>query len=394
MDTPPQQEDAVLVDGLPVPPTLGRLGTPTRGPSLVVFGGLHGNEPAGIRALRRVLAELAPREGRMRGQLVALAGNRAALARGVRFLARDLNRRWTPEGVARLRALPERERSAEDREQARILDTLEPLMAHAADPITFLDLHSMSGPGAPFACMSDTLRNRTVAFALPVPVILGLEEVIDGSMLGYFSDLGHRGVAVEGGQHDAPQTVDNHVAAVWIALVATGILREEDVPELAAARARLREATRGIPRAVGIRYRHVVTPEDTFEMLPGFTNFDPVREGQVVARDQHGPVRAPMSGRLLLPRYQGQGEDGFFVGRALPRAWFLLSRWVRRLGAEDLLVRLPGVRPDPEDPDRLRVPRDRLDGPVLRLLHLGGYRRRRQDGEDLVFSRRRPDRLL
>jgi succinylglutamate desuccinylase len=55
-------------------------------------------------------------------------------------------------------------------------------------------------------------------------------------------------------------------------------------------------------------------------MLPGFRNFDPVREGQLLARS--GPqlareVRAPWSGTLIMPRYQGQGLDGFFLGRAV-----------------------------------------------------------------------------
>ena len=35
----------------------------------------------------------------------------------------------------------------------------------------------------PFVLMSDTLANRKLAFALPIPVILGLEESIDGTLL-------------------------------------------------------------------------------------------------------------------------------------------------------------------------------------------------------------------
>ena len=50
-------------------------------------------------------------------------------------------------------------------------------------------------------------------------------------------------------------------------------------------------------------------------MLEGFAGFDPIEAEQIIARDRRGPVRAPETGLLLMPRYQGQGEDGFFVVR-------------------------------------------------------------------------------
>jgi succinylglutamate desuccinylase len=53
-------------------------------------------------------------------------------------------------------------------------------------------------------------------------------------------------------------------------------------------------------------------------MASGLKSFDPIEAGQIVARDRRGPVRAPEAGLMLMPRYQAQGEDGFFVGRELP----------------------------------------------------------------------------
>ena len=78
-----------MTEDLPWPPprVIGRYPeAPGEGPTLVVFGGIHGNEPAGVFAARRVAARLAELAPPMRGQFVALAGNRPALARGVRFL--------------------------------------------------------------------------------------------------------------------------------------------------------------------------------------------------------------------------------------------------------------------------------------------------------------------
>ena len=56
-------------------------------------------------------------------------------------------------------------------------------------------------------------------------------------------------------------------------------------------------------------------------MEPGFANFQPIERGQVLARDSQGAIEAPMKGWLLLPLYQGQGEDGFFIGRDVSSAW-------------------------------------------------------------------------
>ena len=76
------------------------------GPTLLVTGGVHGNEPAGVHALRRVLAALGDVGPRSCGRFVALAGNLPALAAGRRFLSRDLNRGWGAASIAALEGRP------------------------------------------------------------------------------------------------------------------------------------------------------------------------------------------------------------------------------------------------------------------------------------------------
>ena len=359
------------------------------GPQVVIFGGIHGNEPAGVVAAERVLTALRRRGLALRGKVVALRGNREGLARGVRYLERDLNRRWrVPEMLALLGRDPATD-SPEDREQRELLTLLAPMLASARAPIVFLDLHSTSGDGAPFSCMADVLRNRRIAFALPVPVVLGLEEVIDGSMLGFLSDLGHVGVAVEGGQHQHERTVAHHEAAIWLALVAAGCLRREQVGELDRCREGLAAATAGLPRVLEIRHRHVVREGDGFVMRPGYANFHPVARGEAVASDHSGAVQTPEAGVMMLPRYQGQGEDGYFLARSVSPAWLAISAGLRRLRADRLVRLLPGVERDPEGADQMLVEADRPR--AIEVFHLFGYRHERPRGERLVFARRRPD---
>ena len=54
---------------------LGRVSSGRGGPLLIVVGALHGNEPAGVLALRRLFALLADGVALERGTLVGLIGN-------------------------------------------------------------------------------------------------------------------------------------------------------------------------------------------------------------------------------------------------------------------------------------------------------------------------------
>jgi predicted deacylase len=390
-----------LASGLQVTRVLGEVGGPGVGllaPTLVVVAGLHGNEPAGVVAARRVLEALAGRETRIRGRVVFLSGNRKALAERVRFLDRDLNRAWTPTQVAELRILPgsatpdadppARPPSAEDEEQRELLEALDSVLDTSPGPVYVLDLHTTSGPGGIFTTVGDTLENRAMALALPVPLVLGLEEMVDGTLQDYLGSRGVSAITFESGQHLEPEAVDRAEAGIWLLLAAAGLFPEGALPELAPARKLLVQAGRQLPRSLEIRYRHPVRSEDAFRMNPGWANFHRVRRGQVIAEDRSGPIRAPVTGRVLMPLYQPQGEDGFFMVREFHPFWLNLSRILRRARVDRAIHWFPGIRKDPERPGVLLVNRRIARWYALQLLHLLGFRRHRAEGEQLVVLRR------
>jgi succinylglutamate desuccinylase len=74
----------------------------------------------------------------------------------------------------------------------------------------------------------------------------------------------------------------------------------------------------GVPNLLDIVYRHGIGPEDDFRMRPGWRNLMPVAMLTPVADDRHGPVRSPLAGWMVMPLYQGQGADGFFIATAHP----------------------------------------------------------------------------
>jgi len=367
-----------------------------RGTLLFVVGGIHGNEPAGVRAIRAVFGEIERRGLSVAGRVVGLVGNARALAQGKRYLATDLNRLWTEQRLAALHASSEPLRDPEALEQGALLAAFEEHLQGDWERVILLDLHSTSAGGAPFTIISDTLQNRPLAFALPVPVLLGLEERIEGTLLSWFADLGHVALCLEGGQNELTSTLDHHVAALWLTLVGAGCLRAADVPDLAEHRARLENSAGDLPAVVELRYRYGIPQGARFEMKPGFENFQPVRRGDVLARVDAGSgereVPSPLDGRLLMPRYQTLGDDGFFLGLEVRPVWLRLSGWLRRARLSWTLRLMPGVRRDRARQGELVVNHGIARWFTVEILHLFGYRWRAREGR-LVRFVRRPDEL-
>ncbi len=373
--------------GLDVPRVLGCVDGPEPGPILIIVGGLHGNEPAGVKALQRVLPQLAADAGGLVcGRVIGLAGNRKALRRKQRYLSHDLNRYWLPERIDRLRTSTA-PLDDEDEELRELNREIERQLADATDGIYLLDLHTTSGPDLPFATLDDALSNRPFAFAFPVPVVLGLEEELAGTLNSYVESLGIVNAGFESGQHDATSAIERAEAAIWIALEVSGVL-QPGRPEVTAARQQLSEGTGALPHVVEIRYRHAIRPEDRFQMDPGYRNFHPVTEGQEVGSDRQGRVSTPIGGLMLMPLYQAQGADGFFVVRPLNRLWLAASGVVRRWHWERILHLLPGVRRHPDRPGSFIVDRRYARWLALELFHLLGFGCRDKGERIQVMTRR------
>jgi succinylglutamate desuccinylase len=369
---------------------LGRLHGRRGGPTLLCVAGVHGNEPAGVHAVHRVLGKLGNRVDDLSGDLVALAGNLSALAVGRRFVDRDLNRAWTDARLELLRSDDKLNGVVEDREQLELLEEIESVVATTRGPVYALDLHTTSGPGGIFSAFTDSLPHRDFATHFPVPMIFGLEEQVDGTLLNLLSEHGLIAVTIETGQHDEPAAVERAEAAIWIAVVTAGLLPERVVPEVIGARKLLERVTRHLPRALEMRYRREVRNGDGFRMAPGYSNFDEVAVGQVVAHDRDGDIVVGEDSRLLMPLYQEQGEDGFFLVREFSPFWMRVSELLRRLDVARFVHWLPGVRRAEGGDDAVVVNKQVARYFAKQFFHLLGYRRIDENGE-LVMRRRRFD---
>ena len=374
--------------GLPLPSRrLGRRIDDPAGPWLVCVAGIHGNEPAGVAALERVFAALDASGERLSGAFVAFAGNLSALAAGRRYVDRDLNRLWSAGALSRARsgAAPA---TVEERELAELDAELSATLAEARGRVHLLDLHSTSGAGPAFAVLDDALPNRRFALAFPVPLVLGLEEELVGTMVFHWTSRGVYCIAFEGGQHADPSAIERSEAAIWIALEAARILPARMRARARAARRLLGRQRNGAPHIVEVVHRHRIAAADGFRMRPGFASFDRVERGQALAFDAHGIVSAPRTGRILMPLYQPLGEDGFFLAVPVARLWFELSAVFRALGLDRLLPHLPGIRRHPKESDTLVVNRLVARWAVREVFHLLGYKRVEKKRWRVVYRRR------
>lgn len=294
---------------------IDRLVGPSPGPTVVLVGGIHGNEPAGVEAAAAVCEGLrrTGQAARVRGELVALRGNVRALELGRRAQVRDLNRMWTDETLAQSRASAD---SPEALEQVELAEALDAIAARARGPLYVLDLHTTSARGVPFLVVGPRASDRAFALGLPLPGLVGLEVVLQGILSEWTSQRGWTSVTIEGGQSGSPDAVTNLEAALTVALATTGALPE--VSGLAQAHARLDAARGGLPRQIVIALRYELARGHRFKMEPGFANIHPTAGGTLLATDGGAQIHAPFDGFVLLPLYQADGRDGFFYGTGVP----------------------------------------------------------------------------
>lgn len=298
-----------------------------RGPLLIVLAGMHGNEPAGIQALDIVfrLLEVEPDRNpnfRFCGKIIGLRGNVAALEEKKRFIHKDLNRQWTPKNVRRIKSTPFEQLDAEDREVMELLTVIEEeIEAYQPNKIVLLDLHTTTAYGGIFSIATDDPESIRIGVELHAPVIKGMLKGIHGTTLHYFNNDNFEpetvAVCFESGQHAEHLSVNRAIAALTNCMRTIGCVRAEDVEnrhdEL------LIEYSRDLPKVAQLIMCHRIQPGDEFKMMPDYKNFQEVERGELLAYDQNGPIRAEADGRILMPLYQEQGDDGFFLIRPVTK---------------------------------------------------------------------------
>ena len=366
---------------------IGKYGKQDGNPTMIWTGGIHGNEPAGITAIENVLRYLSANNISINGEIIGIAGNLSALAQNKRFIHKDLNRVWTQSGYDE--ECPDSHTCIEFKEQQNILAEIDKVIKEAKGKVYFMDLHTTGANSMPFACIGDNLRNRDFALNFPVPIILGLEEQLDGALLEYVNNTGAITVGIEGGQHEDPNSEKFITTILYIALVNSGMLSKKIVENYDNLYYEITQCSKNIPNVLEVRHRHGVVDRDKFAMHEGYKNLQKIVKGQFLSVDHNKNIYAIEKGRILLPLYQALGDDGFFITREVNNFWLKLSKLLRKISAHKLFILLPGVSNYPNDKNKLFVNTKIAKWFATEVFHLLGYRKIRTEGGKRTISRRK-----
>lgn len=366
------------------------------GPTLVFVGGCHGDESGAVDALslsmNKLKAALSSKKTTFRGNVYAVAGNLKALSEGKRFVDEDLNRIWKIDRIAALENHNESPATSESKELRELLSTFKLILANSSGPFIFVDVHTTTTRTVPHILINDLLENRKKSFRYPLPVILGVDTFVEGTMLSFVNEMGHVAMGFEAGPNNQVSTRENVEAFFWLSLAFNGLIRPDLIPDFKSHSERLHVASQGYQDVFELGHNYKAGDNELFELVSGYHNFQPVVKGQYIGHDRRGTVLAQSSGYIFIPKWTAEHAAGFFLLRKVSRSWLGFSAVLRKVRAERLLVLLPGVKqsPDQEDEYRINVHLARFfAAEIFRML---GYRLYRKDGK-LFVSRRLPNQI-
>lgn len=300
---------------------IGRFGLGIKGPLLVTIGAMHGNEPAGVEAIKKSLYWLHHQQAynnhfTFRGSFIGIIGNLDALNQQIRYVTKDLNRSWSYDAYKELKELEYENMNSEQKQIYEIIEAIRSEINKSSPrQIIVLDLHTTSSFGGIFSLTTDDPFSRKMAKEFHAPVIEGMLQGVEGSSIHFFhgQNMGipTTAIAFECGQHQEPESAERGKAVIINCLKTIGCINQDSIDTNYDNI--IKHYSAHLPKVCQIVDKYKIKNNDFFSMLPGFKNFDPIQKGQLLAHDIDGEVRSKIDARILMPFYQKKGEEGFFV---------------------------------------------------------------------------------
>ena len=370
---------------LVVPRILGQINGKKNAPTVIALAGIHGNERAGVNALLSIFNTLTTNKINLKGNFYGISGNMNAMSKNIRYQNVDLNRIWTKAQILKLHLDTGLDEEAQ--EQKEIYHLLKEILEKEKGPFYFLDLHTTSADTQPFITISDSLNNRRYSANFSIPTILGIEEFLDGPLLTYINEFGHIALGFEAGQHNKESSVDNCIAFLWLALVAAKCISKKDVPKYNFYKHSL-SLFNECQDFYKIDFKYTIKPFEEFKMLVGFKNFQEVEKNEELAISNGSKLLARHSGKIFMPLYQKQGDDGYFIISKVSKFWLNTSRFLRKIHFHHFLKLLPGVQSAKNKPYTLIVNPKTARFLTTEIFHLFGYRKKVYEKDNIVFIKR------
>lgn len=231
------------------------------GPSVAIFAGVHGDEQAGVLALKKLTKMLKI----TKGTVYLVLANPPAVEQNKRFITKNINRCFYANNQG------DTYEDQRARELMKLLDSCDAL----------LDLHAYNNPEGPVFAICDGEATK-IAEIFDIPIISnGWNKAEPGGTDGYMYDSGKIGICLECG----PISKTSQMADFAYRSVLQFLSYFDMLPEAA----RLSKTKKKHLKAT----YSIVVQSDVFEMGT-FVNFEPLADNQLIAKegDKHYTAKA------------------------------------------------------------------------------------------------------
>lgn len=255
------------------------------GPTVAIFAGVHGNERAGVYALKELIETLTIKSGKV----FLVFANPPAIKSNVRMLEKNLNRCFYKGNDGN---------AWEDVRARQLMSLLDKCDA-------LLDLHMFYDEGEPFIiCENDSIE---IAKIFDVSIIsTNWTEVEPGGTDGYMHKMGKVGICLECGPISKSKECAPYAKNAVYQLLAYYKIIEEDIKHSS------------IDKTIVKAEKAIYKSSNAFKLLPGFKNFDQLSEGQVIAKDGDISLVANKNQCIIFPHYNARvDEEAYIIGRVV-----------------------------------------------------------------------------
>lgn len=270
--------------------------------------GIHGNELSGKKALKKIFSYLEKNKIDVHGNIIGVQGNLKAIEKKERYIDVDLNRIWKKNIINQVQKgkLKDKHEYKELKKVHEIIDII--IKKKQKKNIIIIDLHNTSSASGLFSVINNT-KDLKIASAIKTPIITKLFSKVKGSFSQYYNSKNISTIVFEGGAIGDPASIYNHEMGIFRILEKSKVIKKEDIPDFIGKKF----TTNNDNNTYKVKYIHQISESDNFLMKPNVTNFQVIKKGEILGRDNTGDVLSPFDGKILMPLYQEQGNEGFYI---------------------------------------------------------------------------------
>ena len=289
---------------------LGNYHSGEKGKTIIFMCGIHGNELSGKKALKNVFNYLEKESVEVSGNIIGIQGNLKAIEKKERYIDVDLNRIWKQKNINLLKKGKLNDKH-EYKELKNIYDLINIIIEKKKKKdIIIIDLHNTSSANGLFSIINSK-NDFQIASSMKIPIISNLFKKLKGSFSEFYSSKNISSIVFEGGTIGDPASIYNHEIGIYKILKECKILRKKYIPI-----SKLEQVSENYNnKSLGykVKYIHQITKKDNFFMKPNVINFQEIKKGDLIGYDDKGKVFSPINGKILMPLYQEQGTEGFYI---------------------------------------------------------------------------------